>query len=227
MRRQREDESGFGNIHDGLAGEARSPSSCTSARAVGCSQTSQLSSSTSEPTHVQVFPHLAMLCEEHVAKRHEPRLHLSIFSWSFIVFDTHQESAINGQPIILRMSFFQMVLPTFAFRTHLLLFNHQVLVVTWPVLVGVSLPKKQLACKEDLQIARSLHGTLFTEFSKFSTHDGHRVNVSVSLELVVVHKFNCCISGNASVDLQIVTWMCRWRVVWWIVCDMWLRFAPP
>ena len=36
MRRQREDGSGPGNLHDGLAEEARSPSSCTSTRAVGC-----------------------------------------------------------------------------------------------------------------------------------------------------------------------------------------------
>ena len=37
MRRQREDESGLGNLHDGLAKQARSPDSCTSTRAVGCS----------------------------------------------------------------------------------------------------------------------------------------------------------------------------------------------
>ena len=36
MRRQQEDGSGPGNHHDGLAEEARSPSSCTSTRAVGC-----------------------------------------------------------------------------------------------------------------------------------------------------------------------------------------------
>ena len=37
VRRQREDWSGLGNLHDGLAEEARSPGSCTSTRAVGCS----------------------------------------------------------------------------------------------------------------------------------------------------------------------------------------------
>ena len=37
MRRQREDESGLGNLHDGLAEEARRPGSCTSPRAAGCS----------------------------------------------------------------------------------------------------------------------------------------------------------------------------------------------
>ena len=35
--RQREDKSGPGNLHNGLAEEARSPGSCTSTRAVGCS----------------------------------------------------------------------------------------------------------------------------------------------------------------------------------------------
>ena len=37
MRRQREDGSGLGNLHDGLGEEARSPGSCTSTRAAGCS----------------------------------------------------------------------------------------------------------------------------------------------------------------------------------------------
>ena len=37
MRRQREDESGLGSLHDCLAREARSPSSCRSTRAAGCS----------------------------------------------------------------------------------------------------------------------------------------------------------------------------------------------
>ena len=37
VRRQREDGSGLGNLHDGLAEKARSPGSCTSTRAVGCS----------------------------------------------------------------------------------------------------------------------------------------------------------------------------------------------
>ena len=33
VRRQREDESGLENLHDGLAEEARSPGSCASSRA--------------------------------------------------------------------------------------------------------------------------------------------------------------------------------------------------
>ena len=36
-REKREDKSGPGNLHNGLAEEARSPGSCTSTRAVGCS----------------------------------------------------------------------------------------------------------------------------------------------------------------------------------------------
>ena len=44
---------------------------------------------------VQVFPHLAMLRGEHVAKRHEPCLHHLIFNWPFIVVAAHQESAIE------------------------------------------------------------------------------------------------------------------------------------
>ena len=37
VRPQREDRSGLGNLHDGLAEEARTSGSCTSTRAVGCS----------------------------------------------------------------------------------------------------------------------------------------------------------------------------------------------
>ena len=36
-----------------------------------------------------------MLCEEHVAKRHDPRLHHLVFGWSFVEPDTHQESVLT------------------------------------------------------------------------------------------------------------------------------------
>ena len=47
MHRQREDGSGLGNLHDGLAEEACSPGSCASTRAVGCSLRGSAQSSSS------------------------------------------------------------------------------------------------------------------------------------------------------------------------------------
>ena len=56
-----------------------------------------------------------MLRKERVAQRHEPRFHDLIFGWSFIVFDTHQESVIDDNRVLFDCRS-QQVLPTFAFR---------------------------------------------------------------------------------------------------------------